>query len=58
MPYLYLDICSNLRYLKLFLALREQEIFADIKAAGRIGLPCIQREDGSLTFTWEEFLVQ
>lgn len=56
MEYLYLDICSSLRYLKLFLALREQDIFQEVKAAGRIGLPCIQREDGSLTFDWQEFL--
>lgn len=53
---MYLDICSNLRYLKLFLALREQEAFHEVKASGRIGLPCIQKEDGSLTFDWEEFL--
>ena len=56
MEYIYLDICSNLRYLKLFLALREDPVFDEIKAAGRIGLPCIQREDGSLTFEFEEFL--
>lgn len=56
MPYVYLDICSNLQYLKRFLALREDPVFQEIKAANRIGLPCIQRQDGSLTFDWGEFL--
>lgn len=56
-PFLYLNISENLLYLKKFLKHRdENELFAAIRAQGKIGIPCIQREDGSLTFEWDEFL--
>lgn len=54
--YIYMDITANLRFLKLFLKLREDSCFDEIRQRGQIGIPCIQREDGSLTFDWEEFL--
>lgn len=55
--YLYLNISENLLYLKKFLKLRdENELFADLKKSGKIGIPCIVREDGSVTFEWDEFL--
>ena len=54
--YEYLDFSEKLKYLKEFLVLREAEVFADIRAEGRIGIPCILREDGSITFDWEEFM--
>lgn len=54
--YVYMDITGNLVFLKKFLKLREEPIFAPIREKGQIGIPCIQREDGSLTFDWKEFL--
>ena len=56
-PYLYLNISENLLYLKKFLKLRdENDLFVSVKARGQIGIPCILREDGSVTFEWDEFL--
>lgn len=53
----YLNICEDLRYLKEFLKHRdESELFAEVRAAGKIGIPCIEREDGSITLEWDEFL--
>ena len=56
-PYEYLDFADSLRNLKVFLDLRDhQEIFTDVKVNGKIGIPCIVREDGSVTLDWEEFV--
>ncbi len=53
----YLNISENLLHLKEFLKHRdENELFADIRARDKIGIPCIEREDGSITFEWDEFL--
>lgn len=55
--YEYLDFSDSLKNLKEFLALRdESEVFAEMKAGRKIGIPCIVKEDGSLTFDWEEFM--
>lgn len=56
-PFDYLDFSDDLRHLKEFLKHRdENELFAEIRSAGKIGIPCIEREDGSITFDWDEFL--
>ena len=56
-PYLYLNISENLLFLKKFLKLRdENELFEPIRDKGQIGIPCIVREDGSITFDWDEFM--
>ena len=56
-PFLYLNISENLLYLKKFLKHRDgNELFAQIRQRGQIGIPCIEREDGSITFEWDEFL--
>ena len=56
-PYEYLDFSENLLYLKEFLALRDRsELFDSVRAAGAIGIPCIVREDGSITLDWSEFM--
>ena len=52
----YMDITGNLMFLKKFLKLREQPEFDPIREKGQIGIPCILREDGSITFDWKEFL--
>ena len=55
--FLYLDIGEKLLYLKMFLKIRdENQLFDPIRQRGQIGIPCIQREDGSITFEWDEFI--
>lgn len=45
--FIYLDITENMINLKRFLKLRdERPEFKEIKAAGRVGLPCIVINDG------------
>ena len=53
----YCDFAENLAYLKEVLRLRdESSAFDEIRASGKIGIPCILREDGSFTLEWSEFL--
>ena len=54
--YIYMDITGNLMFLKKFLKLREYPVFDVIREKGQIGIPCILREDDSITFDWKEFL--
>ena len=54
--FVYMDITGNLMFLKKFLKLREEEAFAPVREKGQIGIPCILRDDGSITFDWQEFL--
>jgi len=55
--YEYLDFSAHLKNLKEFLALRDKSaVFDQAKEKGSIGIPCILREDGSVTLSWEEFL--
>ena len=55
-PYVYMDITGNLMFLKKFLKLRETPVFDSIREKGQIGIPCILRDDDSVTFDWKEFL--
>ena len=55
-PYVYMDITGNLVFLKKFLKLRETSAIEMIRQKGQIGIPCILREDDSLTIDWKEFL--
>lgn len=55
-PYRYLDFGEDLGNLKEFLKLRELPLFEEIRREGKIGIPCILREDGSLTLDWSEFV--
>ena len=55
--YEYLDFAEKTANLKVFLKLRDSSpLFDSVRQEGGIGIPCIQREDGSLTLTWEEWL--
>ena len=55
--YEYLDFAEKTANLKAFLKLRDgNPLFDDARRAGNIGIPCIQREDGSLTLDWQEFM--
>ena len=55
-PYVYMDITGNLMFLKKFLKLRDGSEFDTIREKGQIGIPCIVREDDSITFDWKEFI--
>ena len=56
-PYEYLDFSQSLLYLKEFLKIREESpVFREVKEKGSIGIPCILREDGSVTLDWQEFV--
>ena len=56
-PYTYLDFSESLLNLKEFLQIRDQNtLFDQLKAEGKIGIPCILREDGSITLDWAEFM--
>ena len=55
--YEFLDFAEKTANLKVFLKLHDSSpLFDAVRQAGNIGIPCIQREDGSLTLTWEEWL--
>ena len=57
--YEFLDFADDLTNLKEFLALRDTDpVFAESREAGKIGIPCIIREDGSLTLDWMEYVSQ
>ena len=57
MEYEYLDFSESLKNLKEFLKLRDASpLFEEVRAEGRIGIPCIVREDGSITLDWEEYM--
>ena len=56
-PYAYLDFAEDLRHLKEFLKIRETSpLFEEVKAGGGIGIPCIVKEDGSVTLDWKELM--
>ena len=55
--YEYLDFADNLMHLKEFLAIRENSpLFDQVRKNGGIGIPCIVKDDGSITLDWEEFM--
>lgn len=55
--YEYRDFADSLLNLKEFLKLRDQEtLFTDVRKNGSIGIPCIVREDGTVTLSWEEYM--
>ena len=55
--YEFLDFAEKTATLKAFLKLRDSSpLFDSVRQEGGIGIPCIQREDGSITFDWEEFM--
>lgn len=55
--YEYLDFSESLLNLKEFLKLRELPIFEEVKENGSIGIPCILREDGTVTLDWSEYVI-
>ena len=54
--YEYLDFAEDLKNLKEFLKLRDgNPLFDWHREEGKIGIPCILREDGTVTLEWDEF---
>ena len=54
--YEFLDFSDSLLNLKEFLKLRQLPEFDQVKENGSIGIPCILREDGSVTLDWREYV--
>ena len=55
--YEFLDFSKETQNLKEFLKLRDNSsLFDKARAEGSIGIPCIVREDGTLTLSWEEYM--
>lgn len=49
----YHDFADDLRALKVFLSLRDTyPVFDEVRAAGKIGIPCILHEDGTVALDW------
>lgn len=56
-PYTFLDFADSLLHLKEFLSIREgNPLFDPVRENGGIGIPCIVKDDGSVTLDWEEFM--
>ena len=52
--YEFRAITENLMYLKEFLKLRDElELFAPVKAEGKIGVPCLVGDDGNVSLDWK-----
>lgn len=53
----FLDFADSLLNLKEFMKLRDgSSVFDEIRSAGKIGIPCVVRPDGSFTLDWQEFI--
>ena len=51
--YEYREITEDLRYMKEFLKLRDENAcFDSVKAEGKIGIPCILHDDGRISLDW------
>lgn len=52
--YVFCDFAEDLRNLKEFLKIRDTEpVFEEIRREGKIGIPCIVHEDGTVSLTWK-----
>ena len=51
--YEFLDFGENLQNLKDFLKIRDgNPLFDEARREGKIGIPCIVRDDGSVSLEW------
>ena len=56
-PFEYCDFGESLKFLKEFLKLRDENyLFDEMRSTGKIGIPCIVRDDGTLALDWDEFI--
>lgn len=57
--YEFCDFADSLIHLKGFLAIRDQsELFCEVRKEGRIGIPCIVDENGTVCLSWECYVSQ
>ena len=55
--YTFLDFSKETKNLKEFLKIRDTNpLFDKAREDGNIGIPCIVREDESITLSWEEYM--
>lgn len=55
--YTYLDFAEDLQSLKTFLSIRDRSpLFEEVRQKGGIGIPCIVKEDGTVTLDWAELM--
>lgn len=53
--YEFLDFSKETKNLKEFLKIRDNSsLFDKAREEGNIGIPCIVREDGTMTLNWED----
>lgn len=51
--YEYHDFADDLMDLKTFLTIRDTDpLFAQVRGSGKIGIPCLVEDDGSVSLTW------
>lgn len=56
-PYEFIDITGSMPNLKAFLKMRHHlPLFEEVKERGSVGIPAIEKEDGTITLDWEEVL--
>ena len=54
-PFEYHDIADDLAALKEFLKIRDiHPLFDRVRQEGKIGIPCLVLEDGTVTLNWEQ----
>ena len=52
--YTFLEFSDDLKNLKEFLKIRDTSpIFEAVKREGKIGIPCVVYDDGSVCLTWK-----
>ena len=57
--YSYLDFADSLLNLKEFLSIRDKDsVFDQIRKEGKIGIPCIVDEDGTVRLDWTCYVSQ
>lgn len=50
----YRDFSDSVLFLKEFLSIRDSDpLFADVKASGKIGIPCLVYPDGTVSLQWK-----
>lgn len=56
--YEYLDFGESLPALKAFLKLRELPLFAQVRQEGKIGIPCLLDDSGTVSLSWDPYVDQ
>ena len=52
--YTFCDFADDLSHLKAFLKIRDTEpLFDDVKREGKIGIPCLVYDDGTVSLNWK-----